>query len=346
MSKTVRYLITAFFLVLSTISHSLTLKPDAPERYTVKKGDTLWGIAERYTDDAWQWPNIWYQNTQVADPHLIYPGDIIGLMMIGGKVKVAVVERGAESRTVKLSPTARIEPIESAIPTIPMDAIMPFVVSNRIVKPGELEAAPYILSAGGGRIMNGAGGVAYGRGDFKDGIANAYGIFRASKIYRDPITEEVLGLEAMEVGLANVMSNEKDMVKLDLVKTSQQVKEGDRLLTTENRQVVARFQPKAPDQDVDGFIISVPGGVTQIGQYSMIVINKGIRDGVTEGSILDIMKRGEVVKDRTRKEQVRLPAEKGGQLMVFRAYEKLSYALVVKATRALNVGDQVRSPFK
>jgi LysM domain len=345
MSKTVRYLITAFFLVLSTISHSLTLKPDAPERYTVKKGDTLWDISERYTDDAWQWPNIWYQNPQINDPHLIFPGDIIGLMAVGGEMKVAVVERGMESRTVKMTPTARIEPIESAIPTIPMDAIMPFIVNNRIVQAGELEGAPYVLAAGGGRIMNGAGGVAYGRGDFSAGIANAYGIFRASKIYKDPITEEVLGLEAKEIGLANVMSNEKDIVKLDLVKTSQQVKEGDRLLTTENRQLVARFQPKAPDEYVDGFIISVPGGVTQIGQYSMIVINKGKRDGVSEGAILDIMKRGEIVRDRTKEEKVRLPAEKAGQLMVFRSYEKLSYALVVKATRSLNVGDQVRSPF-
>ncbi len=345
MSKTVRYLITAFFLVLSTISHSLTLKSDAPERYTVKKGDTLWDISERYTDDAWQWPNIWYQNPQVADPHLIFPGDIIGLMAIGGEMKVAVVERGMESRTVKMSPTARVEPIESAIPTIPMDAIMPFITNNRIVKAGELEGAPYILAAGGGRIMNGAGGEAYGRGDFSDGIANAYGIFRASKVYRDPLTEEILGLEAMEIGLGNVLSNEKDMVKLDLVKTSQQVKEGDRLLTTENRKIVARFQPKAPDEYVDGFIISVPGGVTQIGQYSMIVINKGTRDGVSEGAVLDIMKRGKIVRDRTKEERVRLPAQKAGQLMVFRSYEKLSYALVVKATQSLSVGDQVRSPF-
>ncbi len=345
MSKTVRYLITAFFLVLSTISHGLALKEGAPERYTVKKGDTLWGISERYTDDAWLWPNIWYQNDQIENPHLIFPGDIIGLMSIGGEMKVAVVERGMESRTVKMSPTARIEPIESAIPTIPMDAIMPFIARNRIVEAGELEAAPYILSAGGGRIMNGAGGTAYGRGDFTDGIANAYGIFRASLVYKDPITEEILGLEAKEIGLANVISNEKDIVKLDLVITSQQVVEGDRLLTTENRQLVTRFQPKAPDEYIDGFIISVSGGVSQIGQYSMIVINKGKRDGVSEGSMLDIMKRGEIVRDRTKEEQVRLPAEKAGQLMVFRAYEKLSYALVVKATRALKVGDQVRSPF-
>jgi nucleoid-associated protein YgaU len=345
MSKTVRYLITAFFLVVSTISHALTLKPDAPERYTVKKGDTLWDISERYTDDAWQWPNIWYQNPQVKDPHLIFPGDILGLMAIDGEMKVAVVKRGMESRTVKMSPTARIEPIESAIPTIPMDAIMPFITRNRIVEAGELEGAPYIVAAGGGRIMNGAGGVAYGRGDFSDGIANAYGIFRASIVYKDPITEEILGLEAKEIGLANVISNEKDIVKLDLVKTSQQVVEGDRLLTTENRQLVTRFQPKAPDDYVDGFIISVPGGVTQIGQYSMIVINKGKRDGISEGSILDIMKRGEVIRDRTKEEKVRLPAEKAGQLMVFRTYEKLSYALVTKATRSLNVGDQVRSPF-
>lgn len=345
MSKTVRYLITAFFLILSTISHGLALKEGAPERYTVKKGDTLWGISERFTDDAWQWPNIWYQNDQIENPHLIFPGDVIGLMMIGGEVKVAVVERGMESRTVKMTPTARIEPIESAIPTIPMDAIMPFISRNRIVEAGELEAAPYILSAGGGRIMNGAGGTAYGRGDFSVGLANAYGIFRASVVYKDPVTEEILGLEAKEIGLANVISNEKDIVKLDLVKTSQQVTEGDRLLTTENRQVITRFQPKAPDEYIDGYIISVPGGVTQIGQYSMIVINKGKREGISEGAILDIMKRGEIVRDRTKEEKVRLPAEKAGQLMVFRAYEKLSYALVTKATRSLNVGDQVRSPY-
>jgi nucleoid-associated protein YgaU len=345
MSKTVRYLITAFFLVLSTISHSLTLKPDAPERYTVKKGDTLWGIAERYTDDAWQWPNIWYQNNQVKNPHLIFPGDIIGLMNIGGEVRVTVVSRGEESRTVKLSPTARIEPIESAIPTIPMDAIMPFIVSNRIVERKDLNDAPYIVSAGADRIMNGAGGVAYGRGDFSEGAANAYGIFRASEVYRDPVTDEVLGLEAKEIGLANVKSLEKDIVTLDLIKTTQQVKEGDRLLTTENRQLVARFQPKAPDDYVDGYIISVPGGVTQIGQYSMIVINKGTREGISEGSVLDIMKKGQTIRDRTKEEQVSLPSEKAGQLMVFRAYEKVSYALVVKATRALKVGDQVRSPF-
>ncbi|NRA23642.1 MAG: LysM peptidoglycan-binding domain-containing protein [Oleispira sp.] len=336
MSKTVRYLITAFFLVLSTISHGLALKEGAPERYTVKKGDTLWGIAERFTDDAWQWPNIWYQNDQIDNPHLIFPEDTIGLVSINGEIKVAIVKRGIESRTVKITPTARIEPIESAIPTIPMDAIMPFIVNNRIVEPGELEGSPYILSAGG---------TAYGRGDFSAGIASAYGIFRASTVYKDPITEEILGLEAKEIGLANVISNEKDIVKLNLVKTSQQVTEGDRLLTTENRQVVARFQPKAPDDYVDGFIISVPGGVTQIGQYSMIVINKGQRDGITEGAILDIMKRGEIVRDRTKEEAVRLPSEKAGQLMVFRSYEKLSYALVVKATRALNVGDQVRSPY-
>lgn len=345
MSKTVRYLITAFFLLLSTISHALMLKENAPERYKVQKGDTLWGIAERYTDDAWQWPDIWYQNPQINDPHLIFPGDVVGLIEVKGETRVSVVKRGVGSRTVKITPTARIEPIESAIPTIPMDAIRPFIINNRIVEASDMKAAPYIVAAGGGRIMNGAGGKAYGRGDFSQGTANAYGIFRSSQVYKDPVTKEVLGLEAQEIGLANAVAHEKDIVTLELVKTSQQVKEGDRLLTTENRQLVTRFQPKAPDEYIDGFIISVPGGVTQIGQYSMVVINKGKRDGVNEGSILDIMKRGEIVRDRAKEERIRLPSEKAGELMVFRSYEKLSYALVVRATRALSVGDQIRSPY-
>ena len=346
MSKTIRYLITAFFMALALQGHAVELKPDAPERYVVKKGDTLWGIAERYTDDAWQWPNIWYQNEQIQDPHLIYPGDVVGLMQIGGETKVAVVERGETSRTVKLTPTARIEPIESAIPTIPMDAVAPFITNNRIVTKEDLSSAPYILSAGIDRVISGAGEEVYARGDFSQvGVATAYGIFRASTLYRDPVTKEVLGLEAKEIGLGNVKSENGDILKLELVKTSQQVREGDRLLTTENRELVTRFQPKAPDEFVQGFIINVPDGVTQIGQYSMVVLNLGQRDGVTEGAMLDIMKKGEIVRDKIAKKKVRLPSEKAGQLMVFRSYEKLSYAIVLKATRALKVGDEVRSPY-
>lgn len=345
MSKTVRYLITAFFVAISMQSYAIELKPDAPQRYVVKKGDTLWGIAERYTEDAWKWPKIWYQNDQIADPHLIFPGDEIGLTMIGGETKVTVVKRGTASRTVKLTPTARIEPIESAIPTIPMDAVAPFITNNRIVNKADLNNAPYILSAGADRVISGAGEQVYAKGKFPAGVANAYGIFRASTLYRDPVTKEVLGLEAKEIGLGNVANQTGDILKLDLISTSQQVREGDRLLTTENRRLVTRFQPKAPDDFVQGLIINVPDGVTQIGQYSMIVINLGMRDGVTEGAMLDIMKKGDIIRDKIANKKVQLPSEKGGQLMVFRSYEKLSYAIVLKATDALKVGDQVRSPY-
>jgi len=346
MSKTIRYLITAFFMAFALQSQAINLKPDAPERYVVKKGDTLWDIAESYTDDAWQWPEIWYANPQINDPHLIFPGDEIGLMQVSGETRVAVVKRGTASRTVKLTPTARIEPIESAIPTIPMDAVAPFISNNRIVTKADLNNAPYVLSAGSGRVISGAGEQVYARGDFsKVGVANAYGIFRASTLYRDPVTKEVLGLEAKEIGLGNVVSENGDVLKLDLVKTSQQVREGDRLLTTENRELVTRFQPKAPDEFVQGFIINVPDGVTQIGQYSMVVLNLGQRDGVTEGAMLDIMKKGDIVRDKIANKKVRLPSEKAGQLMVFRSYEKLSYAIVMKATRPLKVGDEVRSPY-
>ena len=345
MSKTIRVMIAAIFTVYAAFSHALTLKADAPERYTVVKGDTLWGISERYTDSPWHWPDIWYQNEQIEDPHLIYPGDVIGLIMVDGKMKVAVVSRGEASRTVKLTPTARVEPIESAIPTIPMDAVAPFISNNRIVKKSDLQNAPYIVSAGVDRVISGAGEEVYARGDFSEGVATAYGVFRASTLYRDPKTNEVLGLEAREIGQGEVITQTGNLVKLELTRTRQHVKEGDRLLTTENRTLVTRFQPKTPEDYVEGVIINVPDGVTQIGQYTMVVLNLGLRDGVEEGAMLDVMKKGEVVRDKIANKKIRLPAEKAGQLMVFRAYEKLSYALILKASSAITVGDQVQSPY-
>lgn len=344
MSKTIKTILLAGLVSLSVNVLALTLKSNAPERYTVKQGDTLWGIAEKYTDSPWQWPDIWYQNTQIENPHLIFPGDEIGLISVGGKPKVTVTQRGEASRTVRLQPSVRIEPIEAAIPAIPQDAINSFLRHNRIVSVEEVTAAPRVLAGIDQRIVFGAGERLYARGNFGDNTASAYGLFRRGEVYRDPSSSEVLGLEVIELGSGLVTAQKDDIVTLKLERTNQQVKLGDLLLPTENRNLVGDYYPKAPEKEISGRILAVANGVSQIGQYDVVVLNRGEREGLAVGDVLQVMKAGAVVYDRAAGEKVRLPNEVAGTLLVFRTTPKLSYGLIMRATEALRVGDIVENP--
>src|SRR5690554_1388887 len=179
MNKTIKRILLAGLmgLTINVNVMALDLKPDAPSSYVVKKGDTLWGISEKFTDDPWQWPEIWYQNSQIENPHLIFPGDELGLVTIDGKTRLTVVNRGEASRTVKLQPTARIEPIDSAIPAIPQDAIRSFLRYNRIVTKQELKDSQRVLAGKDERLLLGAGEHVYASADLEeDEVVPAYGI--------------------------------------------------------------------------------------------------------------------------------------------------------------------------
>ena len=351
MSKTIKRLLVTGLMCLSAGASALELRADAPERYTVQKGDTLWDIAERFTGNAWEWPEIWYQNDQINNPHLIYPGDMIGLIDVDGQKKLTVMERGQASRTIKLrpgdvkmSPSARVQPIEAAIAAIPMDAIQGFLRDHRIVEPEELAKAPYIVSGADGRVLMGAGTKVYARGKVDGQLASAYGIFRKGDVFVDPVTDEVLGMEATDIGKASVETVEGDVITLMLEKTNQQVSTRDRLLETEDRELKSRFIPKAPGQRIAGEILAVTNGVSHVGQFDVVALNRGERDGMDVGHVMLIKKAGEVVYDPVEKEKIRLPAENAGSMMVFRVYEKMSYALIMRAQRPLKVGDYFESP--
>ena len=230
MSKTIKSILLAGLIGLSANVLALNLKADAPERYTVKKTDTLWDIAGKYTSSPWEWPKIWYVNPQIENPHLIFPGDEISLIQVDGQQRVTVTTRGVASNTVKLKPNARIEPIEAAIPAIPQDAIRSFLRNNRIVTAQELDSAPRVLAGVDERLLFGAGEKLYARGDFGT-TAPAYGLYRQGQLYRDPSTNEVLGLEAVELGSGRVLAQQDDIVTLQLDRTNQQVAIGDVLLS-------------------------------------------------------------------------------------------------------------------
>ncbi len=341
-----RKLLLAFGLLASSMlvqAQQVELKENHPTTYTVVKGDTLWDISGRFLQKPWLWKEIWAVNPAIKNPNLIYPGDTLTLTYVNGKPRL-MVKRGASRGTVKLSPTIRVEPVVDAIPTIPLQSINSFLLRNRIM-PNEkaFEGKPYVVGGESGSVVSGAGSKVYVKGKLPEG-ETGFGIYRQAKEFRDPKTDELLGVNADEIATANVITQQGEVATLRLIRTNQEVRNGDRVLPTEARNIQANFQPAPPKTIIDGEIVDVPRGVTQVGRTDIVIVNKGIRDGVDEGTVLSIYRLGETVKDQVEGGDVKLPDEEAGLLMVFRAYDKLSYGIVLSADRPLSVGDKLKNP--
>lgn len=327
------------------------LKPGHPDVYTVVKGDTLWDISGTFLSRPWLWPEIWQINPQIDNPHLIYPGDEISLIYVDGQPRLSL-RRGDAGRTFKMTPSdsvtlepqIRATPLESAIPTISLDAIQGFLVQNRVVDDALLLSAPYVVEGEGERLVLGAGDRVYVRGMLTDG--ESFSLVRRGPLYVDPETEEVLGREATYIGMGTSVAQDAnvDVSTLRVTSTREEVQIGDRVLPTEERKVDSNFFPSSPEGELRGEIISVFSGVTQVGQYDVVVLNRGEREGLEVGNVLAIYKKGALARDRIAKETIQLPSERAGLLMVFRTFEKLSYGLVLMTERPLSVSDEVRNP--
>lgn len=321
-------------------AQEVALNPQHPERYVVVEGDTLWDISETFLRDPWLWPEVWYVNPQIDNPHLIYPGDVITLVYVDGEPQLRV-QRGHP--TVRLSPEVRSTPLDQAIPTIPIDAVQQFLTKPLVLDEDELENAGYVLESADEHIVTGTGDRIYGRGTSTD--HDRYNILEPQDPYVDPDTGELLGHRALYVGEAHI-ERHGDPATLRLVETTREVSLGDRMLPVREEEVRSHFVPRAPETDIEGKIISVVDGVSQIGQYQVVVINRGEREGLKAGDVLRIQQAGALVRDRfgEEKEKVQLPNEDAGTLLVFRTFDKVSYGLVMEATRAIHVMDIVTNP--
>jgi LysM domain len=327
------------------------LRMDHPNEYIVKKGDTLWDISGTFLSKPWLWPEIWEINPQIENPHWIYPGDMIRLVYREGEprltlertTKLAPGDRSAINGAERLSPQIRSQRIEDAITTIPLEEIDPFLSRSRIVNPGDLESAAYILQGSQQHLIVGEGDAAYARGNFGDNLP-AYGIYRKAEAMIDPVTRELLGVHAQGIGNVTVVSVANDIATLNVGRSYEEIRPGDRLLPSDNEVLTAIFEPSSPDTDIAGLIIGVEKGVSQIGKLDVVFLNRGEREGLQIGNVLAIYKTGEVVADRVKGDKVALPDERAGLLMVFRTFEKMSFALVLETDRPLAVGDKVRNP--
>jgi hypothetical protein len=313
------------------------LADDAPDQYVVQKGDTLWDIAATFLRDPWYWPEIWYINPQVENPHLIYPGDVLALVYIDGAPRVTVSQGSA----YRLSPQARVTPLTEAITSISYDSISAFLSRGAVIASREVNELPYMVATKGDHLLAAAGNTIYVRGtDAQPG--ERFNLARIGDKLVDPDTNRTIGYQGIEIGEGTIRAS-GDPATMALVKSKQEARQGDRLIPIAV-DIPLNFFPKAPSSQIEGQIIAVVGGVTQIGQYQVVVLNRGTSHGLAVGDVLTVWQRGATVRDHIAGSNVRLPDEEAGTLMVFKVYDDIGYGLVMEATDALHTLDYVRNP--
>jgi hypothetical protein len=353
----------------SVFADTVQLNPNHPNTYTVVPRDTLWDIAAKFLQHPWQWPQLWQLNSQIKNPHLIYPNDELRLVMIDGQPQLSLSRHSSIANTNEqgtcvfvegnpaqqridlakgkgghLSPCIRESALEKPIRMIPLDAIAAHLSSPRVVNETELNQAPYIVDFAGEHLITGAGDRIYVR-SINQVSTPAYTVYRAGQPYIDPDSKEVLGYEATYIANAD-LEKTGDPATLIITKSASELIMGDRLMPTDEESLMLDFFPRPPARAVSGSIIGVLGGVNQVGRYNVVVINKGTRDGMLAGHELSVYHQGNLVRDTfssLKNDEIRLPDEIAGTLMVFRPFEKVSYALIMNATLPIHVLDKVKS---
>lgn len=356
----------------------LSVNPSHPSQYTVVEGDTLWDISAKFLSHPTEWPKLWSYNAQIKNPHLIYPGNTLYFSVVDGKPRLSFTPPGhsyndtyldagngtpsgscvvneedihngrtsfAMAQGGKLTPCIRETSMKHAIKLIPTENIAKFLTSPKVVGPNELNASPYVIDFAGEHLVAATGDKVYVRTILQSEQVS-FTVYRPGVTFSNPQTGEILGYEAKYIA-DTTLAQEGDPATLVIDKAVNEIMIGDRLAPKPEEQFTLNFFPRPPEESVVGSIIYVLDGVSQIGKYNVVVIDKGSRDGLLPGHELDIYKRGRIALDpysAVKGDQVKLPDELAGTLMVFRPFERVSYALVMRSTQAINVFDKVLTP--
>jgi len=316
---------------------SMRLAEDAPDEYVVQVGDTLWDIASTFLKDPWYWPEIWYVNPQVENPHLIYPGDVLALVYVEGAPRVT----NKMGSSLRLSPTARATPLTEAITSVSYESVSSFLSRGVVIERRQVDSLPYLVATKGDHLIAAAGNTVYVRGT-RAQPGERFNVVHIGNELRNPENNRLVGYQGIEIGEGTIRRS-GDPATMALTSSKQEAVQGDRLIPT-SVEIPLNFFPKAPSGNIDGQIMAVVGGVTQIGQYMVVVVNRGSNHGLSVGDVLTVWQKGEVVRDRVRGRRVRLPEEPAGTVMMFKVYDGIGYGLVMEATQALHTHDYVRNP--
>ena len=327
------------------------MNPHAPDTYVVKRGDTLWGIAKVFLRDPWFWPEIWQVNPQVQNPHLIYPGDTLRLVYIDGRPTITL-QRGD---TARVMPRVRSQPMERAVTAIPYETVAAFMSKPSVLAREQIKGAPYVLATRDMHVVMSSGDTLYARGFASPApLGTHYNIVRVGDALRDPDEHnKVVGYDGIFTGSAHV-TRSGDPTTLIMTESARETEAGDKLFAG-GVDVALDFIPSSPKNKINGRIMAVSNGVSVIGQYEVVVINRGARDGLMPGNVLAVFEAGPVLRDtanrgflssttRLAAPKVQLPDERNGTFMVFKTFENMSYGLIMEATNIIRVADRVANP--
>lgn len=324
---------------LSAFSQSDSpLANDHPDEYTVQEGDTLWDIAATFLKDPWYWPEIWYINPEIENPHLIYPGDVLGLIYVEGRQMVAPIR----ASSYRLSPEARATPLSEAVTSVSYEDIAAFLTTGGVLQRDEVNELPYLLASRGDHLVASAGNIIYVRRLSSDALGQRFSIVKVGEKLVDPDTNNVVGYQATIVG-AGTLRRAGDPATVAITESTMEATQGDLLISYDNS-LPLNFFPKAPSSEINGRIISVVGGVSQIGQFMVVVMNRGSSNGLVVGDVLTVFQDGPEVVDHVEGGTVKLPDESAGTVMVFKTFDNISYGLVMEATTAIHKFDYIRNP--
>ncbi len=333
------------------------LAANAPDVYTVKRGDTLWDIAKLFLKTPWRWPELWGMNLdEIRNPHLIYPGQVLVLEKSGNRARLRMGQAsGGEGSTVKLSPRVRSEAAIEPITTVSLNLIAPFFQEVGLFNADDLALAPRIVAGPDERVVLGKGDNAYVMGSLAS--ERQWSVFRSARQLVDPDTKEVLAYEARLLGSAEYTRAGESRTLADganvvvpatfrITGVRSEIAAGDRLVPGPVIDPDINFVPRAPSKAISGRVASVYGDSLIAGQNQIVAINRGSNAGVERGHVLAVLRDGRYVTDRTdgRPVQVKLPDERHGLMLVFRVYERVSYALLLNVESPVRAGDKFEQP--
>ncbi|WP_165010518.1 LysM peptidoglycan-binding domain-containing protein [Neisseria yangbaofengii] len=387
MQKHIITLLCMAGVAISAQVHAAALKvrPNAPQRYVVKPGDTLWGISGKYLYSPWQWNRLWGANrSEIRNPHLIYPGQVLLLRYVNGQPRLGFEGSGMGSDgipTIKLSPRIR-ETSGYGIPTVNVNFYRLFMKHPQVIDQLQTQDAPRLIEGPDSRLLYTKGNRVYAYGITEPG---RYLVYRARKDITDPVTKKFLGQEVVFSGIVSTLpytnsaldaapdedtfylkegeyyTRNHPLIKIP-TQTAQpmvveeaisEIRKGDFLLKLNGETDSFQMMPHAPEQPIDGKVVSIFEGVSEAGQFQTVTINKGEADGIDKGTVVSLYKRSHQTKvdlesnPKGRKSVVKyvsIPAEEVGLAMVYRTSQNLSSAIILESLTNINIGDTVSNP--